>query len=1003
MKSINAKRIAAVAASLLMGLAFAGQGGVTWNNVPIISNAGVPSVQVVVGSQAAPSDGVVAANIAAVLGNLAFTSQNVTATPTGLSNVNCVVTTPTCTLTNQQVWFGEKGFAGPAGSYSFTALIGSVLNQGVLLGAPSYTKNTQTSTTYAFPKNNPYQTQSSPASSPFATVSVPTGTTVSSNNGGGLVFSSGFTATSGSSKYDNLLQITPTQLSALLNNWGTNGETENLWLTGFPVYDQQQNGATPSQTFAVFGVGGAYQITFNKAIQEPYYSSTSLNANAGTNTVNNAAIQLLGQNWTVLNYQNSDTSGTPTSTSAAVGGKLQLAASLTPLQTVYVGHNITSNNFSVSLTDLGQPANGISPAAVDVYYKGNLTNVTQLNPGSLTKFQVGTHNLYVKVNQTFAGLYAYQKWAKLKLYSNTMNITSGQVFNQTNAPGWMAYLYWVNGTSTGTLPNQLKSIVIYNQSPATLTPGQSFSFVSPNFTTYKINFVGDTLGNNFDAISFSASSSNQGISLSNLGTSTSPTNPSISNLTQQSGQMLTVTSQIPDSFSYAGQVGSTITYDLTPNKLNLPANVATFTLGSTTSANTLPLSLVLYSTVGNGNVISPSNPLTVTVAGYQTNGGGFTTSSVQVATLGGSSASSNTVYLPTGFYNVTNMYFSQAVPYLEANVVIGYNSVTPTSNVIASYVPVGPVVLYQQSGKNYKTAVLASGTTFTYNQQNGQVPVSGFGVPVASTTNPVMTGVQQYFTVNVPEYNVPSVTSSMDNLSFGIYNSTNGGVQNWAFQLNESTTGTKNNMTYISSQGHSVNAPAGFVTERGSKVASISPSTDVVNYAKTVDTLQFVVSPAGTLVNSTTASKTVGPVGVGQSVPGFANLTVSAVNATCSGGSATSSACTVTGLANVSATPSVSHAVVPVSLNTATTPLVVLDSNANSASTLVVVGSKYVNSVAAQIFAQQPALNSRFGPSSVVVQQYGNNRILVAGYTANQTVQAGNQFINDLLQAATTQ
>jgi hypothetical protein len=91
-----------------------------------------------------------------------------------------------------------------------------------------------------------------------------------------------------------------------------------------------------------------------------------------------------------------------------------------------------------------------------------------------------------------------------------------------------------------------------------------------------------------------------------------------------------------------------------------------------------------------------------------------------------------------------------------------------------------------------------------------------------------------------------------------------------------------------------------------------------------------------------------------------------------------------------------------VGLNTAAVPLAVLDSNANPASTLIVVGSKYVNSVAAQIFAQNPSLDSSFGPTSVVVSPFGTSRILVAGYTANQTVQAGNQFIQALLAQAST-
>ena len=127
MKSLNAKRIAAIAASLAIGIAVAGQ-GVTFGNIPIINNQGQPVVQIVVGSGAQPSDGVVAANIAAAIGSLAHTTQNITATVSGRSQVKCVVTTPTCTLSNQQVWLGENGLTVGAGSYSITTLIGSEPN-----------------------------------------------------------------------------------------------------------------------------------------------------------------------------------------------------------------------------------------------------------------------------------------------------------------------------------------------------------------------------------------------------------------------------------------------------------------------------------------------------------------------------------------------------------------------------------------------------------------------------------------------------------------------------------------------------------------------------------------------------------------------------------------------------------------------------------------------------------------------------------------------------------
>jgi len=123
------------------------------------------------GSQAKPSDGVVAANIAAVIGNLAYTSTPVTATVNGAGALTCSVTTPTCTLTNKQVYLGVRGLVAPSGSYEISALIGSVLNGGVFsTGNLQATKSLSTSTTYAFEKAGTgqlYQIPSTTTPSPY--------------------------------------------------------------------------------------------------------------------------------------------------------------------------------------------------------------------------------------------------------------------------------------------------------------------------------------------------------------------------------------------------------------------------------------------------------------------------------------------------------------------------------------------------------------------------------------------------------------------------------------------------------------------------------------------------------------------------------------------------------------------------------------------------------------------------------------------------------------------
>ena len=509
MKSLNAKRIAAIvtgAALLGAGLAFAGP--LTFQNVPIISNSGQPVVQVVIGSTAKPSDGVAAGNIAAAIGNLAYTSTPVTASVNQASAnaLSVAVSSAQYSLQNQQVWLNESGVTtATGGTYLFSALIGSVLNQGVQLGSPQYTKALSASSNYAFQES----TSTSVTASPYtAAGSVPTGGTVpqtstgaSGNSGGGVSFN---TFTSGA--YDNVLRVTNSQLTSLKNNWGTIGETENLYLTGFPVYDQANSGSIQDQ-FALLAAGGAYVATFSN----PILSTTS----SGSNSIN-IPISLLGQNYTIINETGVAVSS---STTAVNGGKVSLASSVAPLTTVYVGHNLSSGPWTVQLQDLAQTTNGLNaPATFGVYYNGQLTNASVVvDPQSspTVKINVTGNLLFINVQQTFAGLYAYQKWAKIQLYAGVYKLQDGKQFNQTNDPGWYVNLLWTNTTS-GTLGNGLKSIVIYNYTPAELTQGESINFIQ-NPAVYKLTFVGDTLGNNFDQVTASLSTASETYTNSGAG------------------------------------------------------------------------------------------------------------------------------------------------------------------------------------------------------------------------------------------------------------------------------------------------------------------------------------------------------------------------------------------------------------------------------------------------------------------------------------------------------
>ncbi|MGC8479391.1 MAG: S-layer protein [Candidatus Micrarchaeia archaeon] len=1018
MRSIKAKRIAAVAASLLVGLAFASQ-GVNFGTVPIINNQGQPVVQIVVGSQAKPSDGVVAANIAAVIGSLAHTTQNITAYVSGRSGISCVVTTPTCTLSNQQVYLGEKGLVVPAGSYSFSALIGSVLNPGVLSsGNLENTKSIlSTSGSFDYPDSttSPYPITSTPtATSVYTGISsgISPSTSVSAtNNGGGVTFTR-FT----NNGFDNILQLTSSQVPGLLSSAGTYQESESLWLAGFPVYDQNTG------QLSVLDTNGAYQITFGNPIQ----NTTS------TGKIS-AQFSLLGENWTVYNMSIPAMTGV-SSSNFIVGGSATFAQSSTPVETIYVGQNISTGPFKVVLSDLSYPnSNGLSDAALSIYKNGVLTNVTSAGPASNDNVVVNASGtkLYIDVSQTFPGLYAYQKWAKIQLFSNTFTVKSGQNFNSANGNNWLAALRWTTNQSNTADENSyngaLQGIILYsNQSnQQTLTPGSSMTYIT-NPAKWNVNFVGDSLGApssgnaNYDALQLSTnngggsawtySNGQTGLvtpnvySFNTLNVVTPGTPNSLKAINEttvtEPVNIFQVSSSIPTAFqinsaSYAAPTSNlqTLDYNLNPYTFSASNAVDAAGIANLIAGPSGGLVFVLQNNGVNGNYVTSSNPLTVYVTGYRQVGSTSTTT-YSVSFNGFNTQTLQGDYLT----NATNIQLGMALPAPGANVLVyeTANTLAPITTgsggndlLLGTLNPAStPTLLYKVPQYSYYIAPNVDTATYTGEQNN-----VNFALGVSTTPgNTVARG--QYFNYTMPEITVGSSSTPNANIIVGLTNSSSVTSTAPLYWLNE-TNGNNNAVEYQSSQNVLTKAVQGFRTERGGEVGSIGTSSITYYEPKSVDGLEFLVGASnGNTINASTV-KMYGPYTVGQAT-NIPNVTIGKVNATCS---FSTTSCNVTGLKNLTAVPSAASAVVGSPLNTVTTPIAVLDSNANNSTNLIVIGSGYVNSVAQSIFNANPSLQSSFGPNSTIVQAYGN-KILVAGYTAQQTVNAGNSFINQLLQDA---
>ncbi len=713
MKSLNAKRIAAIAASLAMGLVF-GSASIGIGNVTIINSAGQPTVQIVVGSTAQPSDGVVAANIAAVIGNLAFTSTPVTASLTGTSpyGLTCALTTPKCAITNQQVWLGERGTAVAGGSYAFKTLIGSVLNGGAQnYNTLQYTKALQNSASnqYAYPQsaasNGNYPITSTPTmTSPFTGLGAinVNASVVSGTNGGGMTFAQ--FSSFGTQYYDNILALSQAQVPGLLSNAGQYQESEFLWLEGFPVYDQ----ASGIAQLAVIDAAGAYQITFGKPVA--LYTNVS---NFASNSVNHASFTVLGQSWTIFGgAPPTDTVSTagPYSQNFIVGGSIQLAQSETPLTTVYVTHNLSSGPITVNLQDLSYPnQNGLASASIEVYNNKVPTNTTSIFPGTTLLVNSSGTKVYIYVQSTFPGLYAYQKWAKIQLFNNVVNVTSGgKPFNSNNKQ-WSALVRW---TTNETSPAgnffanaELQGIIIYSNTTRyaqTLTNGQAVTFIQ-NPSAWKITFTGDSLGgpgsgnSNYDTLGFSTAMPTWTYAnpysvggVTTLATAIqewnkAPTNAFAANVVSalssnvindtsitEGVNEFSVTSTLPTAFTVTSPTAepspssslNSLNYSLDTMSLTPAYGVNSATITQANGAASPGIAVSVVNTglvaVGTGNYVSNAHPLTVQVSGYKA---GVKTSPVTFSFT----SFGNQIQDGTLFDNVTNI----ALGYVPPNGITG--------------------------------------------------------------------------------------------------------------------------------------------------------------------------------------------------------------------------------------------------------------------------------------------------------------------------------------------
>ncbi|MBI4399313.1 S-layer protein [Candidatus Micrarchaeota archaeon] len=483
MKSMNVKRIAALAAGtalLSMSLVAA---DVTFQNQQVINQNGQPVVKVVVGANAQASDGVAAANIAATIGNMAFKSQTITATVQG--QATCAVDAAasgaagTCAISNEKVTLEVTLPGVVSGAYKFSTLINDY--------ADKFVADRQTVGDAGASVANNYSTNNEikPTLSltPPAETARTTGVDADqTGNPPGLKIQGS--------------DFSPLQSSTLRDPQAGNSYTEEqrVWVGAATQYDDvlrqvvsKSGGRVPTTTLAyvVDFTHDSYGVPVSTCTS---YNSTTICSENDLTDRHRVPVKFLGEDWIIsqltppggltatgnsqpgtvtINFTNNELGKRSQGTARGTVGLAKESA----YGVIKVGENLSAGAYSVKLVDITLGNTAADQRASFEIYDANGVKVKedQQAPGGTYTFNAPDGSkVRVRVYKTNPGYTLAAKWAELAIYSQEVTLSDNSQIDNAENRYWKSYIYWSNNPNNNNVPT-LKTIIIQNEDPTSST------------------------------------------------------------------------------------------------------------------------------------------------------------------------------------------------------------------------------------------------------------------------------------------------------------------------------------------------------------------------------------------------------------------------------------------------------------------------------------------------------------------------------------------------------
>jgi len=470
MKGINVKKIAAFAGAAVLFGAAAVFADVTYGTTQLVDQSGQPTVKIYVGSKAAISDGVAAANIAAKIANEAYKSSTLTASVSG---------TPTCTV--------GSGVTG-AGSCSIVESSKKVTLEVTLPGSVSGTHTFKTLITDTIDRtlenrNNTLSEDVYPA-------------TMTSTDTSGTITSPIRGADGNTIKAQDLYRIGSGQFTgfadyAVVDTQATSAsytEEQSFWIGSQPnavAYDSSSSirdiavNKYSAMAYSVKFTGNDYGIPvctggLNSSQTDDWTSCTSSNDRTERHRVK---VSFMGSEWVVSELTDPSVTN-PSATGVVTGGQVKLAKEA-KYGIINVGGELDAGTFKVRLSDISVATGGDNahPAIIDILDANDaVVGQVQVSVGTTYTFtQSGTSNqVKIHVYNTAPGFTLNAKWAEMAVFTDEITLKDNQRYNLVSSTDtdkdFKVSLLWKNrdftsgasGTASQNKTDSLREIVVYN-------------------------------------------------------------------------------------------------------------------------------------------------------------------------------------------------------------------------------------------------------------------------------------------------------------------------------------------------------------------------------------------------------------------------------------------------------------------------------------------------------------------------------------------------------------